>query len=56
MSNFASVEDIAVTGEIPVIVYNLQGICVGKYANETEAVSSLGKGIYIINGKKIKID
>lgn len=33
-------------------VFNLQGICIGEYADEAEAVSGLGKGIYIINGKK----
>lgn len=52
----ASIGQVAVPDNIPVTVYNLQGICIGKYANETEAVSSLKSGIYIINTKKIKID
>ncbi|MDE6461964.1 MAG: CotH kinase family protein [Muribaculaceae bacterium] len=37
-------------------VYNLQGIYIGVYADESEAASSLGKGIYIINGRKIVIE
>lgn len=56
VSEFASLENVTVAGEIPVRVYNLQGICVGKYANEEEAVSHLRNGIYIVNGKKIKVD
>lgn len=42
--------------DAPVMVYNLQGIFIGKYKNETEAVSSLKKGIYIINQRKIRIE
>lgn len=41
--------------DAPVMVYNLQGIFIGKYQNETEAVSSLNKGIYIINHRRIII-
>lgn len=40
-------------GQTEVIVYNLQGMSIGKYPSEKEAFNSLGKGIYIINGKKI---
>lgn len=39
-----------------VTVYNLQGIFIGKFKNEVEAISSLKKGIYIINQRKIKIE
>ena len=42
--------------EAPSMVYNLQGICIGKYKNEVEAVSNLKKGIYIMNRRKIKIE
>lgn len=42
--------------DAPVMVYNLQGIFIGKYKNEMEAVSSLKKGIYIINQRKIRIE
>lgn len=41
---------------VPVEVYNLQGIMIGKYHDEAEAISSLGKGLYIINRRKIKIE
>ena len=37
------------------IVYNLQGICIGKYKTKAEAIRNLGKGIYIINHQKIVI-
>lgn len=37
-------------------VFNLQGISIGEYENESQARSYLDIGIYIINGKKIKID
>ena len=42
--------------DAPVIVYNLQGIVIGKFNNETEAISSLKKGIYVINHRKIIIE
>ncbi|MDE5918455.1 MAG: hypothetical protein K2H05_02965, partial [Duncaniella sp.] len=42
--------------QIPVTVYNLQGLLIGKYQNEAEAISNLRKGIYIINHRKIKIE
>lgn len=42
--------------ETPAIVYNLQGMYVGKFKNEAEAVSYLKKGIYIINQRKIKVE
>lgn len=38
-----------------VTVYNLQGIFIGKFKNETEAISNLRQGIYIINHKKVVI-
>ena len=37
----------------PVKVFNLQGIFVGEYASEREAISNLQKGLYIIGGRKI---
>lgn len=37
-------------------VFNLQGVYIGKYRNETEAISSLEKGIYIINRRKFIIE
>lgn len=36
-------------------VFNLQGICVGEYADEAEAISNMRKGLYIIGGRKIII-
>lgn len=36
--------------------FNLQGICIGEYASEDDAVSNLKNGIYIVNGKKIKVE
>ena len=42
--------------DAPVMVYNLQGIFIGKFKNETEAMSSLKKGIYIINQRKFRIE
>ena len=42
--------------DAPVMVYNLQGIFIGKFKNEAEAISSLKKGIYIINQRKFRIE
>lgn len=42
--------------DAPVMVYNFQGIFIGKFKNAAEAVSSLKKGIYIINQRKIRIE
>lgn len=57
VSEFASLQIPAEgSSEVPVMVYNLQGILIGKYKNEVEATSSLGKGIYIINRRKVKIE
>ena len=39
----------------PVSVFNLQGQCLGIYNNLSETISILKKGIYIINGTKVKI-
>ena len=43
------------TDNCPVRVYNLQGMMIGTFNNKDEAVSNLKSGIYIMNGKKIKI-
>ena len=56
VSPYASIRDVTTSANSPIIVYNLQGIYIGKYANESDAVSNLNSGIYIINRKKIKID
>lgn len=40
----------------PVQAYNLQGIIIGTYPSEDDAISSLPKGIYIIGHQKIRID
>ena len=42
--------------DTPVMVYNFQGVFIGKFKNETEVISSLKRGIYIINQRKIKIE
>ena len=39
----------------PIKVFTLQGIYFGEYKNETDAISNLKKGIYIINHKKVII-
>lgn len=54
-SPYASVECFCQTAQNPVKVYNLQGIRIGVFENEESAVSKLKTGVYIINGKKIKI-
>ncbi|MDE5883174.1 MAG: CotH kinase family protein [Muribaculaceae bacterium] len=36
-------------------VYNLQGMLIGVFKNQKEALSQLKAGVYIINGKKVKI-
>lgn len=57
VSKFASLTTPpAYDAPVPVAVYNLQGIMIGKYHDEAEAISSLGKGLYIINRRKIKIE
>ena len=38
-----------------VSVYNLHGIFIGKFKNETEAISNLRQGVYIINHKEVII-
>lgn len=38
-----------------VTVYNLQGLFIGKFKNEMEAISNLSQGVYIINHKKVII-
>ena len=56
-SKFASLQiPTEVSPEVPVVVYNLQGILIGKYKSETDAVSNLSNGIYIINRRKVKIE
>lgn len=55
----ASAVERPVAGESsdgPATVYDLRGIRVGKYGSEAEAVSKLRRGMYIINGKKIRVD
>lgn len=39
----------------PVEVYNLQGIRIGVYGSEAEAVSRLGGGTYIMNRRKVRV-
>lgn len=41
--------------DISVTVYNLQGLFIGKFKNEMEAISNLSQGVYIINHKKVII-
>lgn len=48
-----SIYDIENDGSIK--VYNLQGMVIGEFNTLDEAVSALKAGIYIINGKKIKL-
>lgn len=56
VSQYASVQ-MPVEGnpDASVTVYNLQGIFIGKFKNESEAISNLRQGVYIINHKKVKI-
>lgn len=46
--------DKVVLGTAPVTVYNLQGVCVLRDASP-EALKQLPGGLYIVNGKKIRI-
>ena len=39
----------------PTKVFNLQGIFIGMYEDEADAISNLRKGLYIINGRKVII-
>lgn len=56
VSQYASVQ-MPVEGNpvASVSVYNLHGIFIGKFKNETEAISNLRQGVYIINHKKVII-
>ncbi len=57
VSQYASVQmPVEDNPDASVTVYNLQGLFLGKFKNEVEAISSLKKGIYIINQRKIKIE
>lgn len=57
VSQYASVHmSVNDNPDTSVMVYTLQGIFLGKFKNEAEAVSSLKKGIYIINQRKIRIE
>lgn len=57
VSQYASSPQITeTTNNEPVRVFNLQGICIGVYENESQAQNDLKRGIYIINGKKVKIN
>lgn len=51
-SGFTSTSKVNCDTTGPVRVYTLQGICVGEYPDESTAISSLARGIYIINQKK----
>lgn len=52
----SSPQIINMPSEGPVRVFNFQGICIGEYESESQARANLNRGLYIINGKKIKID
>lgn len=54
VSQYASVQ-MPVEGnpDASVTVYNLQGFFIGKFKNESEAISNLRQGVYIINHKKV---
>lgn len=55
-SQFASSNSVTLTdNDSPTKVYNLQGHLIGVFKNQDEAMSELKAGIYIINGKKIKV-
>lgn len=54
-SPYASVESLGQKSQISVTVHNLQGIRIGVFEDEGSALSELKAGVYIINGKKIKI-
>ena len=54
-SPYTSVESLGQTSQIPVAVHNLQGIRIGVFEDQEMALSELKTGVYIINGKKIKI-
>lgn len=54
-SPYSSVGILGQPSPISVTVHNLQGIRIGVFENEERALSELKVGIYIINGKKIKI-
>lgn len=57
VSQFTSLQiPVEDNSRITATVYNLQGIYVGTFKNETEAISNLKKGIYIINQRKIKVE
>lgn len=56
VSEYASISTIqGGTTEAPIKVFNLQGIYIGEYENEAEAIANLKKGVYIINRKKVII-
>ncbi|MDE6669173.1 MAG: CotH kinase family protein [Muribaculaceae bacterium] len=52
-SSYASIPSIEEAATVK--VYNLQGMLIGVFKNRDSALSQLKSGIYIINGKKIKI-
>lgn len=56
VSQYASVQ-MPVEGnpDASFTVYNLQGFFIGKFKNESEAISNLRQGVYIINHKKVII-
>lgn len=50
-SIYTSITERTADSDIATKVFNLQGICIGEYPNETEAYRSLKQGLYIINNK-----
>ena len=54
VSQYASVQmPMEGNPDASVTVYNLQGFFIGKFKNESEAISNLRQGVYIINHKKV---
>lgn len=54
----AAVETVVASFESTVLVYGIDGKVVASFDSYTEALSSLGKGVYVIkdaNGKTLKI-
>ena len=55
VSRYASCADIDADRDLPVRVFNLQGIYIREYPDEKEALSNLEKGTYIVNHRKVQI-
>ncbi|MDE6367958.1 MAG: CotH kinase family protein [Muribaculaceae bacterium] len=55
-SPFTSLKSVTSTeSDGPVKIYNLQGMLIGEFNNQEEAIPELKTGMYIINEKKIKV-